>query len=307
MLLATDDGVEEESEPLSDLLSAGEKDGSEEGVILSPSLTAEQQRDCHQVLGQFASLFSLIPRVTHLSIHDMDTRDSTPIKQKVYRVTDKVRASIKDEVSKMLTLGVIKHSSSPWTSPVILVPKELRFCVDYRGLNAVSETDAHPIPRADELIDRLGAAKYLSTSDLTSGYCKIALTEGAKERSAFSTADVCFQFKVIPFGMKNTPATFQRLVNQVLAGLDEFSAAYLDDTAVFRSTWEEHLKHLCKVLEALQKAGLTIKASKCLIGQGSVVYLGHQVGSDQVVPLQPEIDTILAWEPPKTQTEVEPF
>ncbi|KAJ1127696.1 hypothetical protein NDU88_006089 [Pleurodeles waltl] len=291
MLLATDDGVEEESEPLPDLLSAGEKDGSAEGVILSPSLTEEQQGDCRHVLGQFSSLFSLIPGVTHWCTHDVDTGDSTPIKQKVHRVTDRGRACIKDEVSKMLTIGVIEHFSSPWASPVVLVPKaaapgatpELRFCVDYRGLNAVSKTDAHPIPRADELIDRLGASKYLSTFDLTSGYWQIALTEGAKERSAFSTPDGHFQFKVMPFGMKNAPATFQRLVNQVLAGLDEFSAAYLDDIAVFSSTWEEHLQHLWRVLEALKKAGLTIKASKCQIGQGSVVYLGHQKQPRKVI------------------------
>ncbi|KAJ1117510.1 hypothetical protein NDU88_005709 [Pleurodeles waltl] len=315
MLLATDDGVEKESEPLPDLMSSGEKYGSVEGVILSHSLTEEQRGYCRHMLGHISSLFSLIPGVTHLCTHDVDTGDSTLIKQKVYRVTDSVRACIKDKVSKMLALGVIEHSSSPWASPVVLVPKaaapgatpELRFCVDYRGVNAVSKTDAHPIPRADELIDRLGAAKYLRTFDLTSGYWQIALTEWAKERSAFSTPDGHFQFKVMPFGMKNAPATFQRLVNQVLAGLVEFSVAYLDDIAVFSCTWMELLLHLWRVLEALQKAGLTIKASKCQIGQGSVLYLGHQVGSGQVEPLQPKIDTILAWEPPKTQTEVRAF
>ncbi|KAJ1188972.1 hypothetical protein NDU88_005727 [Pleurodeles waltl] len=138
MLLATYDRVEEESEPLPDLLSAGEKDGSVDGVILYPSLTEEQQRDCRQVLGQFASLFSLIPRVTHLCTHDVDTGDSPPIKQKVYRVTDRVRVCSKDLVSKVLTLGIIEHSSSPWARPMVLVPKaaapgatkELKFCVD---------------------------------------------------------------------------------------------------------------------------------------------------------------------------------
>ncbi|KAJ1218285.1 hypothetical protein NDU88_005868 [Pleurodeles waltl] len=189
MLLATDDGVEEESEPLPDLLSTGEKEGSVEGVILSPSLTAEQQRDCRQMLGQFASLFSFIRGVTHLC------------------------------------------------------------------------------PRADELKHRLGAAIYFRAFDLTSGYWQIALTEGAKEWSAFSTPDGHFQFKVMPFGMKNAPATIQRLVNQVMAGVDEFSAAYLDDIAVFSSTWEEHLQNLCKVLEALQKAGLTIRQSSAKYGR----------------------------------------
>ncbi|KAJ1214902.1 hypothetical protein NDU88_002513 [Pleurodeles waltl] len=157
MLLATHDGVEEESEPLPDLLSAGENDGSVEGVILSPYLTEEQQGDYCHVLGQFSSLFSLIPGVTHLFTYDVDTGDSTPIKQMVYRVAGRVRACIKDEVSTMLTLGVIEHSSSPWASPVVLVPKaaasgatpELRSCVHYRGLNAVSKTDVHPIPQAD--------------------------------------------------------------------------------------------------------------------------------------------------------------
>ncbi|KAJ1217646.1 hypothetical protein NDU88_005239 [Pleurodeles waltl] len=135
--------------------------------------------------------------------------------------------------------------------------------------------------------------------DLTSGYWQIALTEGAKERSAFSTPDGHYQFRVMPFGMKNAPATCQPLVNGVLAGKDPYCAAYLP-IAVNSSGWEE-------VLPALQQAGLTIKASKCQIGQGSVVYLGHLVGGGKVQPLQAKIETIKAWQPPRTQTEVRSF
>ncbi|KAJ1216118.1 hypothetical protein NDU88_003724 [Pleurodeles waltl] len=208
MLLVTDEGMEEESEPLPDLLFAQEGDGSVKGVILSDSLTLNQKGDCYELLEQFSPLFSLTPGLTHLCAHDIDNGDSLPVKNKIYRVSDKVKASIKEEVSKMLALRVIEKSSSPWASPVVLVPKatapgakpELRFCVDYRGLNSVTRTDAHPIPRADELVDRLGAAKFLSTFDLTSGYWQIALTEGAKERSAFSTPDGHYQFWVMPFG-----------------------------------------------------------------------------------------------------------
>ncbi|KAJ1167473.1 hypothetical protein NDU88_007864 [Pleurodeles waltl] len=315
MLMVTDEGKEEEGEPLPDLLSSKEKDGSVEGVVLSPKLTDQQQQDCKQVLGQFASLFSLTPGLTNWCVHDVDTGDSLPVKNKLYRLSDQVKANIKAEVAKMLDLKVIEPSDSPWSSPVVLVPKanpqggkkELRFCVDYRGLNAVTRTDAHPIPRADELIDRLGAAKFLSTFDLTSGYWQIALSPRAKERSAFSTPEGHFQFKVMPFGMKNAPATFQRLVNRVLSGLESFSAAYLDDIAVFSSTWRDHLVHLKEVLQALLQAGLTIKASKCQIGQSSVVYLGHLVGGGHVQPLQPKIQTILDWEAPKTQTQVRAF
>ncbi|KAJ1208729.1 hypothetical protein NDU88_004112 [Pleurodeles waltl] len=315
MLLVTDEGMEKESEPLPDLLSAKEGDGSVEGVILSDSLTLNPRGDCYELLEQFSTLFSLTPGLTHLCVHDIAMGDSPPVKNKIYRLSDKVMVSIKEEVSKMLTLGVIEKSSSPWASPVVLVPKtaasgaktELRFCVDYQGLNSVTRTDAHPIPQADELVDRLGAAKFLSTFDLSSGYWQIALTEGAKERSAFSTPDGHYQFWVMPFGLKNAPANFQRFVNGVLAGKDAYCAAYLDDIAVYSSSLEEHLLHLKEVLQALQQAGLTIKASKCQIGQGSVVYLGHLVGGGKVQPLQAKIETIKSWQPPRTQTEVRAF
>ncbi|KAJ1119295.1 hypothetical protein NDU88_007481 [Pleurodeles waltl] len=263
MLMVTDEEKEEESEPLPDLLSSNAQDGSVEGVVLSPKLTDQQQKDCKQVLEQFASLFSLTPGLTNWCVHDVDTGDSLPVKNKLYRLSDQVKANIKAEVAKMLELKVIEPSGSAWSSPVVRVPKpnpqggrkELRFCVEYRGLNAVTRTDAHPIPRADELFDRLGAAKFLSTFDLTSGYWQIVLSPGAKESS----------------------------------------------------TWEDHLVHLKKVLQALLQVGLTIKVSKCQIGRSSVVYLGHLVGGGQVQPLQPKIQTILDWEAPKTQTQVRAF
>ncbi|KAJ1142020.1 hypothetical protein NDU88_008348 [Pleurodeles waltl] len=315
LLMVTDEEQEAESEPLPDLLSSDPKDGSVEGVIYLDTISGQQQADCRKVLQQFAELFSLTPGQTHLCTHDVDTGDSMPVKNKIFRQSDQVKESIKVEVHKMLELGVIEHSDSPWASPVVLVPKphtkegkrEMRFCVDYRGLNSVTKTDAHPIPRADELIDKLGAAKFLSTFDLTAGYWQIKMAPGAKEKTAFSTPDGHYQFTVMPFGLKNAPATFQRLVNQVLAGLESFSAAYLDDIAVFSSTWQDHLVHLKKVLKALQSAGLSIKASKCQIGQGTVVYLGHLVGGGQVQPLQPKIQTILDWAAPKTQTQVRAF
>ncbi|KAJ1178382.1 hypothetical protein NDU88_003628 [Pleurodeles waltl] len=313
--MVTDEDQEAESEPLPDLLSSDPKDGSVDGVIYSDTLSSQQQSDCRKVLQQFAELFSLTPGQTHLCTHDVDTGDSMPVKNKIFRQSDQVKESIKVEVHKMLELGVIEYSDSPWASPVVLVPKphtkegkrEMRFCVDYRGLNSVTKTDAHPIPRADELIDKLGAAKFLSTFDLTAGYWQIKMAPGAKEKIAFSTPDGHYQFTVMPFGLKNAPVTFQRLVNQVLAGLESFSAAYLDDIAVFSSTWQDHLVYLKKVLKALQSAGLSIKASKFQIGQGTVVYLGHLVGGGQVQPLQPKIQTILDWAAPKTQTQVRAF
>ncbi|KAJ1123056.1 hypothetical protein NDU88_001529 [Pleurodeles waltl] len=178
MLMVTEKDQEAESEPLPDLLSTDRKDGSVDGVIYSETLSGQQQAGCRQVLQQFAELFFFTPGQTHLCTHDVDTEDSVPVMNKIFRQSDQVKESIKVEVHPMLELGVIEHSDSSWASPVVLVPKphtkdgkkEMRFCVDYRGLNSVTKTDAHPIPRADELIDKLGAAKCLSTFDLTAGY-----------------------------------------------------------------------------------------------------------------------------------------
>ncbi|KAJ1174807.1 hypothetical protein NDU88_000098 [Pleurodeles waltl] len=315
LLMSTDEGQEEESDPLPDLFSSTEEDALVEGVVLADCLTAEQKDNCINLLGQFSELFSTVPGTTSWCEHTIDTGDSMPVKSKIYRQPDHVRDCIKQEVQKMLDLGVVEHFESPWASPVVLVPKphskdgkrEMRFCVDYRGLNQVTKTDAHPIPRADELIDTLASAKYLSTFDLTAGYWQIKLSEDAKAKTAFSTIGGHYQFTVMPFGLKNAPATFQRLVNTVLKGLEAFSAAYLDDIAVFSSTWDDHLVHLWKILEALQKAGLTIKASKYQIGQGKVVYLGHLVGGEQIAPLRGKIQTIMDWVPPTTQTQVRVF
>ncbi|KAJ1106571.1 hypothetical protein NDU88_003972 [Pleurodeles waltl] len=259
LLMATDEGQEEESDPFPDLFSSTEQDALVEGVVLADCLTAEQKYHCINLLGQFSELFSTVPGTTSWCEHTIDTGDSLPVKSKIYRQPDHVRDCIKQEVQKMLELGVVEHSESPWASPVVLVPKphskdrkrEMRFSVDYRGLNQVTKTDAHPLPRADELIDTLASAKNLSTFDLTAGYWQIKLSEDAKAKTAFSTIGGHYQFTVMPFGLKNAPATFQRLVNTVLQGLEAFSAAYLDDIAVFSSSWDDNLVHLWKVLEAL--------------------------------------------------------
>ncbi|KAJ1115156.1 hypothetical protein NDU88_003382 [Pleurodeles waltl] len=313
--MATVEGQKDESDHLLDLFSNTAADGSVEGVILADCLSEEQKEDCRNLLGHFSDLFSLTPGKTTWCEQTIDTGDSLPVKSKIYRQPDHVRDCIKSEVQKMLDLVVIEYSDNPWASPVVLVPKtnsqngkrETRFCVDYRGLNTVTKMDAHLIPMADELIDTLASAKYLSTFDLTTGYWQIKLSEDAKPKTAFSTIGSHYQFTVMTFGLKNAPDTFQRLVNTVLQGLEAFSESYPDDIAVFRYTWDDHLVHLWKDLEALKKADLAIKTSKCQIGQGKVFYLGHLVGGEQIEPLQGKIQTIGDWARPTTQNKVRAF
>ncbi|CAM4497673.1 unnamed protein product [Caretta caretta] len=194
----------------------------------------------------------------------------------------------------MLQMGVISPSGSAWASPVVLVPKpdaEIRFCLDYRKLNAVTRPDNYPMPRTDELLEKLGWAEFISTLDLTKGYWQVPLDESAKERSAFTTHVGLYEFNVLPFGLQNAPATFQRLVDGLLVGLGEYAVAYLDNVAIFSDSWAEHLEHLQKVFER-REAGLTVKAKKCQIGLNRVTYLGHQVDQGTINPLQAKVDAI---------------
>lgn len=182
----------------------------------------------------------------------------------------------------MLSLGIIEASKSEWCHPVVLVPKKdgsIRFCIDFRYLNAISQFDSYPTPRIDDMVERLGKARYLTTIDLCKGYWQVPLTERSKELTAFRTPWGLFQFKVMPFGLHGAPATFQRLMDQVLSDMSDFAAAYLDDIVIFSSTWEEHLQHLEKVLGRLQSAGLTVNPAKCAIAKAETEYLGFVIGN----------------------------
>ncbi len=166
----------------------------------------------------------------------------------------------------MLKLGVVEPSRSPWSSPIVMVPKPdgtLRFCNDFHRLNEVSEFDGYPMPRVDELLDRLGRARYISTLDLTKGYWQVPLSETAKPKTAFSTSSGHWQYRTLPFGLHGAPATFQRLMDILLRPHQVYAAAYLDDVVIHSETWEDHLDRLRRVLTELRRAGLTANPRKC--------------------------------------------
>ena len=165
--------------------------------------------------------------------------------------------------------GVIQPSESPWASPVVLVRKRdgsLRFCVDYRGLNAVTKADVHPLPRIDDLLDKLGRAKCFSTLDLAAGYWQIKVKSDSQEKTTFITHQGLYEFKVMPFGVMNAPAVFQQLMQKVLSrlmtGPEDFVAVYLDDVIVFSQSLQAHLEHLTKVFDCLKAANLKLCKSQ---------------------------------------------
>ena len=187
----------------------------------------------------------------------------------------------------MLDLGVIEASESPWASPIVLVQNKdggVRFCVDYRKLNRVRKLDEFPLPRIDDTLEQLAGSRYFSTLDLASGgYWQIAMDSESKEKTTFTTYSGLFQFRKMPFGFVNAPATFQRLMEVVLAGLArKVCVVYLDDILVFGRTLTEHNANLALVLERLRVAGLRLKPRKCRFALEEVEYLGHLVSADGV-------------------------
>ncbi|CAN2390102.1 K02A2.6-like [Pristimantis euphronides] len=301
---------EGEAEVLLDLLATAQDSRSLKDAEVNSQLSGDQESQVKRVLHPFLSTFTGKPGRTQLAVHHVDTTDNSPIRQSAYRVSLEVQADMKREIEEMLHLGVIQKSKSAWASPVVLVPKKdrtTRFCVDYRKLNAITVLDAYPMPRIDELLDRLASAQYITILDLSRGYWQIPMSQEARERSAFITPFGLYESLVMPFGMKNAPATFQRLVDQLLEGLGGFAVAYLDDIAIFSSTWEDHLKHLNRVLRKIQAAGLTIKPEKCQIAMTEVQYLGHRVGGGVLKPEPGKVDAISTWPTPRTKKQVMSF
>ena len=248
---------------------------------------------------------------TPLLEHGIETH-GPPLRQPYRRQNLAVRREEMTQVQQMLSSNVIRPSNSPWASPVVMVRKKdgsLRFCVDFRQLNAATIKDAHPLPRIDDLLDALHGAKWFSTLDLKSGYWQLPIAEQDKEKTAFRTSSgQLFEFNQVPFGLCNAPATFSRLMDRVLAGLHwETCLFYLDDIIVFSSTWEEHLSRLREVFETLRHAKLKLGAAKCTFAAKEVSYLGHRVTEEGLLPDPSLLAAIRDIPPPKTATEVRSF
>ena len=216
------------------------------------------------------------------------------------------------QVQQMLSSGVIRPFNSPWASLVIMVKKKdgsLRFCVDFRQLNAATVKDAHPIPGIDNLLDALQGARWFSTLDLKSGYWQVPIQERDKEKTAFHiSSGQLFECNQVPFGLCNAPATFSRLMDSILAGLHwETCLFYLDDIIVFAATWEEHLDRFRQVFESLRHAQLKLGANKCTFAAKEVSYLGHRVTEEGLLPDPSLLAAIREISPPKNATEVRSF
>ena len=249
---------------------------------------------------------------THLTTFKINTGNAKPIRQPYRRLPLAKKEAERAEIKRMLEKNIIEESNSAWASPICLVSKpdgSVRFCVDYRKLNEVTEKDAFPLPRIDDCLDALSGAEFFGTQDLCSGFWQIPLDSAEdREKTAFLTSMGLYQFTILSFGLTNAPACFQRLMQEVLRGLQwEECVLFMDDTIVPSKDFEEGLERLEHVWERFSQAGLKLKPSKCLYFQREIKFLGHIVSKNGVKTDPAKTKAVDEWPQPKTAKQMRSF
>ena len=245
-------------------------------------------------------------------VHEIRTEEGAkPPSRPPYRLSPSEQDEMEEQVKDLLAQGFIRPSASPYGAPILFVPKKdgrWRMCIDYRALNKQTVKDQFPLPRIDSLLERLGQATVFTKLDLASGYHQIAMEESSIQKTAFRTNRGHFEFFVMPFGLCNAPATFQRLMNKVFAdNLGQFITVYLDDILIFSRTMEEHWQHLRWALSRLREAKLYGRLHKCEFLKDQVDYLGFEVSPHGIQASPEKVRAIIEWPKPKGVHDVRSF
>jgi hypothetical protein len=235
----------------------------------------------------------------------------SPPSKPLFRMSPTELSELKTQLEEMVKSGFIQPSKSPFGAPILFVKKKdgtMRMCVDYRALNEITVKNSYPLPRVDELFDRLQGAKYFSKIDLRSGYYQIRVDPADVPKTAFRTRYGHFEFLVLPMGLTNAPATFMHLMHESFREfLDVFVLVFLDDILIYSKTLEEHERHLRQVLDVLRSNKLYAKESKCELVRAEVEFLGHQVGRDGVKMMQDKVQAVRDWPTPTKVFDVRAF
>lgn len=282
-------------------------------------LNSEERTELTKVLGKFQDVFhhgNEPLTFTSAIQHEINTRDELPVYTKSYRYPFCHKEEVQRQIMKMLEQGIVRHSSSPWSSPVWVVPKKLdasgqrkwRLVIDYRKLNEKTLDDRYPIPNITDILDKLGKCQYFSTLDLASGFHQIELAKKDIHKTAFSVEGGHYEFLRMPFGLKNAPATFQRVMDNILREhVGVICLVYMDDIIIYSTSLQEHLINISKVMETLRKHNLKIQIDKSEFLQKEVAFLGHIVTPEGVKPNPDKIKVIQNWPLPKNETELKGF
>ncbi|GBN46857.1 Retrovirus-related Pol polyprotein from transposon opus, partial [Araneus ventricosus] len=279
----------------------------DEGTTLTP----EQREKMSCLLEKFDSIFKPGGDPTPYAEHHINTGNSPPVAGSSYRMNPAKRELLKKELDSLLADGIIEECESPYASPVVLVPKpngRMRLCVDFRKLNATTIADTYPLPRMDDLLTEAKSTAYMSTLDLKSGYHQIKVHEADQDKTAFICPFGTYKYLRMPFGLRNAPATFQRLIDRFRAGLKNvFALSYLDDIIILSETFDQHINDLQIVFERLSLFKLHANREKCHFACDRVKYLGHWITANGIEVDQEKVSAIQKIPVPTNVKEAQSF
>ena len=278
-------------------------------VKISTDLNEDQQREVRQLLEEYSDVLTDIPGKTNLAECNIELTDDIPFRVKAYPVPYALKKAMDKEVSEMMKADIIESSVSEYASSPVVVRKpdgSVRYCIDFRKLNAKTVFDAEPVPNQEVILNRMGGDNFISRLDLTKGFWQVPIKEEDRKYTAFSTDQGLMQFKYMPFGLVNALAIFCRMVRKLLYDVN-YVDAYVDDIVPHTATWDDHMHTLREVLQKLRQHGLTAKPSKCEIGHAKLDLLGHVVGGGSIQPQDRKIEKILEMRKPETKKELRSF
>jgi hypothetical protein len=280
----------------------------------NPQLSKVQCSQLEKVIIQNSKAFSLDGRIGDYSDIKYTIKlkeDAEPVSMPPYHASPEKRRDIDKQIDKWFSQGVIRESDSPWGAPVIVVYRngKARVCIDYRRVNAVTQADEYPLPRQTDILRALSGSQWLSTFDALSGFHQLEIVEEHRHITAFRTHKYgLLEFTQLPFGLRNGPAVFQRVMNKVLAKfLWFFVLVYIDDIVVYSQSFDNHVRQLDQVLQAIAGANITLSPPKCHIGYQSLILLGQRVSRLGISTHQEKIDSVDAMKPPTRVKELQMF
>lgn len=248
--------------------------------------------------------------------HKIRVTTEQPIYVKSFRHPKSMQEEIQKQIQKLLDNKIIRPSISPYSAPVWIVPKKMdasgqkkyRMVIDYRKLNEHTIEDKYPLPRIDEILDNLGRCTYFTTLDLAQGFHQIEMDPDSIEKTAFTVNNGHYEYLRMPFGLKNAPATFQRMMDEVLKEyLYKFCFVYMDDVVIFSKSLQEHLQHIKLIFQRLKEVNLKIQLDKSEFLCKEVAFLGHVITPEGIKPNPSKIEAVLKYPVPKTIKEIKSF